>query len=515
MVLTIVRSIIGLLLALVLGAAVPAEGTASPSLRSPAPPAAGATAGTVSAALLPSVCDVLTSLTLDVWQGAGVTPGADDQWDNDANWSLGIAPVRLSNPLVCIPAGGLPVIRGGQVAELLALDVAANAVLHVDEGGRLYLSGGALTPSVIRGRVELDGAALAGPAQVEVSGTLALHSTGSSQATLTTRECAYLQWPYPLGEEPCLPGVPVVGAVGRLTVDDQGVVDVSGGLANLGDEYQLLVHGLLSVHDGGSIAADHGTRLELLPHTGFTAGTGTLRLADDGSYLEGKNDFGIAQLSTVVNQGQIVKSGGTGTSLVTGSYSQPSPGAVTVRSGDLLLPSGSSTPAAVNAGAGYGTGRCLAPRQPGCRPQTFDLDQQNVGFRVPATDGSGASVLVQELTSASSPDDIGLPVEAHATGLSTTASDPAILTLRYDERLLGGRGWTSVDVYREATGTTAYVELQPCRADGSPPSGQVACVDRRGLAGSSRNVYDDEGPGSAPDVVMVIRTLKTSRWVAR
>jgi hypothetical protein len=506
-VLTFARPAIGLLVALVLGASFPPAGTAS----SPE----DALAANGLAVATPGVCDGLASLTPDVWQGAGVTPGADDQWDNDANWSLGIAPVHLSNPYVCIPAGGLPVIRAGQNAALVALDVAANAVLRVDEGGRLYLYGGESTPSTIRGRVVLDGSALAGPAQVEVAGTLVLHSSGSSQATLTTRECAYLPGPYPPGEPPCVPGVPLLGAVGRVTVDDGGVMDVSGGLVNLGDQYQLLVHGLLGVHDGGSIAADHGTLLELRPHTTATAGTGTLRFADDGGYVEGKNDFGVAALSTVVNQGQIVKSGGTGTSVVTGSYSQPRPGAVTVRSGSLLLPSGSSTPASVNAGASYGTGRCLAPRQPGCQPQTFDLDEQNVRFRVPATDRSGAAVLVQELSSASSPADIGMPVEAHATGLSTIPSDPAILSLRYDERLLGGRDWTSVEVYREATGTTTYVRLRPCRADGTPPSGQVACVDRRGLPGSSRNVYDDDGPGSAPDVIMVMRTLQTSRWVAR
>jgi hypothetical protein len=188
---------------------------------------------------------------------------------------------------------------------------------------------------------------------------------------------------------------------------------------------------------------------------------------------------------------------------------------VTVGSGELLLPSGSSTPATVGADAGYGTGRCLVPRQPGCQVQTFDADQQNAQFHVPSADASGASVVVQELTTPSSPNDIGLPVLAHATGLSATASDPAILSFRYDERLLGGRGWSSVDVYREATGSSTYVKLQPCLADGSPPTGQEACVDRRGLPGSSRNVFDDEGPGSAPDVIMVIRTLDTSRWVAR
>ena len=502
--LTFSRFVIGSVAAVILGASVPAAGS-TPATALPIP-----TEG------LPSVCDVLAGLTPDVWQGAGVTPGADDQWDNDANWSLGIAPLHLSNPYVCVPAGGLPVIRGGQDARLVALDVASDAVLQVHAGAKLFLYGGALTPSKIQGRVELDGAALAGPAQVEVSGTLLLHTPGpTSEATLTTRECAYFPGPYPLGEVPCVPGLPIAGATGRMVVDDDGVVDVSGGQVNLGDQYQLRVHGLLLVHDGGSIAADHGTRLELRPRTGLTAGTGTLRFEDDGSYLEGHNDFGIAQLSTVVNQGQITKSGGTGTSLVTGAYSQPSPGAVTVGSGKLLLPSGSATPARVSGGAGYGTGRCLVPRQPGCQAQTFQLDRQSAEFQVPITDTAGASVIVQELTTASSPEDIGLPVEAHATGLSATVSDPAVLSLRYDERVLGGRGWQSVDVFHAATGTNNYVKLQACLANGNPPRGQVTCVDRRGLAGSSRNVFDDEGPGNAPDVIMVVRTLTTSRWVGR
>src|SRR3954468_24577366 len=94
-------------------------------------------------------CEPQLGLTPDVWQGLGVDPGADDQWENDANWSLGIAPVRLSSPYVCIPAGGLPVIRAGQDANLVALDVAPNGVLQVEQGGRLYLSGGQLAPSKI------------------------------------------------------------------------------------------------------------------------------------------------------------------------------------------------------------------------------------------------------------------------------------------------------------------------------------------------------------------------------
>jgi len=458
----------------------------------------------------------MPGLTPDVWQGQGVDPGADERWDNDANWSLGLAPVRLQNPYVCIPAGGMPVIGAGQEAQLLALDVAADGVLKVDTDGKLFVYGTALTPSTIAGRVEVLGGAFGGPGTVEVSGTLDVRSLGTSDpATITTRECAFFPGPYRLGEEPCVPGVPILGPKGQIVVDDGGVVDFSGGRINFGDQFQMTVHGLVRVHDDGYLAADHGTRLELLPHSGTAPGTGTLRFEDDGDYLEGRNDFGIPAPGTVVNRGLIVKTGGTGTTVVTGTYSQPSPGAVTVDAGTLLLPSGSSIPATVGAGATYGSGSCLTAGEQGCPAQTFDGDRQNVQFQVPSQDSTGASVIVQELSSPSSPTDIGLPVEAHATGLSADPSAPAILSFRYDERLLDGRDWTSVEVFRRATGTSAYVELQACLPDGAPPDGQVACVDRRGLPGSSRNVIDAEGPGGAPDVIMVIRTLETSRWVAR
>src|SRR3954453_2250621 len=196
-------------------------------------------------------CDPLSGLVPDVWQGMGVTPGADDDWENNANWSLGIAPVRLSNPYVCIPAGGLPVIRQGEDAQLVALDVATDGKLRVDPGGRLFLYGPQLTPSTIRGRLEVSGGALGGPGRVNVPGTLLLQGGGTGgPATLTTRECAYSPGPYRLGEEPCIPGVPILGAKGQIAVDDSGVVDVSGGKVIVGDQYQLQVHGLLRVHDG-------------------------------------------------------------------------------------------------------------------------------------------------------------------------------------------------------------------------------------------------------------------------
>ena len=335
-------------------------------------------------------CDALPGLIPNVWTGLGVDPDADDQWENDANWSLGIAPLRLSDPYVCIPAGGTPVIGAGQEAQLVALDVAAGGELTVETGGKLFLYGGSLTPSTIRGRVDVVGATFGGPGRVDVSGSLNMRSLGpSAPATITTRECATRTVPSRASHHR--------GHLGRIVVEDEGVVDVSGGRVNLADQFRITVHGLLRVHDDGFLAADHGTRLELLPHSGPTAGTGTLRFEDDGDYVEGSNDVGIAELGAVVNQGLIIKSGGSGTSLVTGTYSQPSPGAVTVDSGTLLLPSGSPTPATVASGGGYGSGRCLAPAQPGCLAQTFALDRQNAQFQVPTEDSTGASVVIQRV----------------------------------------------------------------------------------------------------------------------
>ena len=171
-------------------------------------------------------------------------------------------PFASSNPYVCIPAGGTPVIGAGQEAQLVALDVAADGELKVEAGGKLFLYGGALTPSTIRGRVDVIGATFGGPARVDVSGSLNMRSLGpSAPATITTRECAS----YP---DCAVPGLPIIGAKGRIVVEDEGVVDVSGGRVNLADQFRIVVHGLLRVHDDGFLAADHGTRLELLPHSG-------------------------------------------------------------------------------------------------------------------------------------------------------------------------------------------------------------------------------------------------------
>ena len=168
-------------------------------------------------------------------KGLGVDPDADDQWENDANWSLGIAPLRLSNPYVCIPAGGMPVIGAGQEAQLVALDVAADGELKVESGGKLFLYGGcvdALDDPRARGR-RRGHVRRAGPGgrvrHAEPAQPWPVRPGNHHHARVRL-----LPGPYRLGEELCIPGLPIIGAKGRIVVDDEGVVDVSGGKVNLG-----------------------------------------------------------------------------------------------------------------------------------------------------------------------------------------------------------------------------------------------------------------------------------------
>ncbi|MEZ5093229.1 hypothetical protein [Nocardioides sp.] len=476
----------------------------------------GAEAAPTSA--LPGLCQLAP--TVNTWQGLGVGPGTTDDWETDANWSDG-APLHGGDPDVCIPSGGLPRIAAGQEGHVTTLDIAGGATVHVDPGGKLFLYGDQSSDadSLVRsnGRLEVVGGTLGGVSKLHVKGTLVLEHDVSSAATLLTRDCAYDSTPgvsYP-GEETCTSPVPtpVAGDTFHLEVDDRGVVDVRGGGVNIGDQTVVVARGLVRVGAGAYLAADHGTRLALRPHRTAAPGTGTLRFEGDGGYLEGKieADTGIATLSRLVNQGLIRKSGGTGLSLVTASYSQPTPGTASVASGTLLLPTGPVQAAQVAGGSTYGTGACVQPDDPACVPSTTPDFPQSAELRVPTIDTNGARVVVRKLGSTSSGADLGFPFTVHASSLKATPARPALIRMRFDASVLGGKRWWNVKILRKS-GSKPYRVVKACTSSGRPPSGEVACVDRRGLAGSSRNIANVSG---APDVLMVVRTTGTSRWVGR
>lgn len=478
------------------------------------------TAQAVPTSGLPGFCDLAPDNTVNVWTGA-----VSEAWENPGNWSdpAGYPGLGGGDEDVCIPTGGTPVIDSGEEQHLRTLDIAKDARITINEGGKLFLYGdqAAGEDSVVRrgGSIQNVGGTIGGNAHLHVLGTLLMANVGSFASTLLTRDCSYdtdgNDGPEYPGEEPCTSPVPtpVSGQTMLVEVDDYGLLDMVGGGINLGDQSRVIVRGVMRVDSVSYVAADHGVRVALRPHRTALPGTGTLRFEGDGGFLEGKitADTGIASLATLDNRGLVLKADGTGRTLVTAAYTQPSPGRVSVRSGTLLLPSGPVTPAYVEGGATYGTGRCAEANDPACVPTTTPSFRQSADLRVSTADTNGARVKVRKLATKSTAADLGLPFDVHATGMTAGPVRPAIIRLRYDASVLGGKTWNAVKIYRKS-GTNPYRYVKACTSTGRPPTGEVACVDRRGLAGSSRNIANTSG---APDVLMVVRTTATSRWVGR
>ena len=478
---------------------------------------------------LPPFCGLAPDANL--WQGAGVVAGRTDEWEDPQNWSTGIPPTQPgADPDVCVPSGGVARVDPGEEEHLTTLDVDAGARVVVAQGGKLFTYGsqGAGQDSVVRsgGRLEVLSGTYGGTARLHVLGTLVLRNTGLGAATVLTRDCAYDSTPggsYP-GEEDCdPPATPPAGPTGVIEVDDPGVVDVLGGRVNLGDGYLVVVRGLVRVRSGAYAAADHGTGLELRPHRTAAPGTGTLRFEGDGGFLEGRTtaDTGIPTLSTLVNQGRIDKVAGAGRTLVAADYRQysqgPTLGRVSVGSGTLLVPKSQMVLATVQGGATYGTGRCVDATAPDCPTTTNDNFRQSAELLVPGFDASGARVRVHQWDEENFRRDLGTPFDVHAAGLDADADHPAVIRLRYDATVLRGKGWSDVQIYRKSL-AEPYALVAACTGAGTPPAGQVACVDRNGTSTSSRDL-------AGGDVLMVVRAGETTpptptgttptRWVAR
>jgi hypothetical protein len=95
-----------------------------------------------------------------------------------------------------------------------------------------------------------------------------------------------------------------------------------------------------------------------------------------------------------------------------------------------------------------------------------------------------------------------------ATGLEANVADPAVIELQYDASLFGGPGEPSADPAALTVGhasgpSSGYDPVATCLGRGAMPLGEQSCVDL------STSRVNDQG-----DVVLVVRTLTTSRWVA-
>lgn len=462
----------------------------------------------------------LGGMTTVHWTGAGdgVTWTDPDNWDGQVPDK---SAASRNNVYACIDdqVGGLVVMDVSPdvtpEAWVQSIDVAPGTTVRLEAGAKLFVFGDPATrASTVRegAGLELLGATYGGSGRTDLDGHLTWRSLAPpASATLVSAPCMVLA-----GENEPPPSCDL-GHPGLLAVGPTGVVDVDGAGVNLFDRYQLEIAGRLRLSGSGYVAADHGTRLELLAGPGAP---GVLDIRNDGGVYEGftrdypGNDpaLGLAQIR---NAGLILKGDGVGTSAVIGAYTAGDGGRIRVVDGTLTLPAGAGQPAVVAGGRSYGAGTCLAFATYACEPVTTPADPAAALFRVPNADRNGAKVRVREGATTSGPN-IAPPVTAHADGLRATERRPAVLVLRYDGSATGNRSWRRIQVYRQARPGAAFRKLPACDERGRPPrSSQVACVDRRRLPGSSRNVHDAGEPSGSRDALMVVRTRETSRWVAR
>lgn len=437
----------------------------------------------------------LSGMVTNTWTG-GANNGL---WDSAGNWSLGRAPnfTDAATGYACINAGRVVTMRAGESAELQALDVAAGTTLKLLTGSVLLVHGDQATrPSSLRsGSITQLKGTLGGPGRIDLDGKITWTSTPSGASTMTTRRCG-------LGGT-C--GAPVSGPKGLLIVGNTGLVDVTPLGVNLFDEYQLRVHGTVKLRNQAYVGADRGTSLELLPKLSAT-GVGTLLIANDGGWYEGRTLYGVTGLSAATNGGLIRKSAGNGTSVIAAQYTRVGSGRVKVDSGTLSLPDNVTHAVTVGASDSLGFGACNSLVY-ACEPVADAQDPQTGTVTVPSSDGNGAQ-LTLNLDGAGPAGTIGELVHAGASGLAATTANPAILRLRYDTSVLGGKTWSNLVVERAPDGSSTYAVVPACLASGAPPSGSAACVDRRGQAASSRTLGDG-------DALMVVRTTGFSRWRAR
>lgn len=438
-----------------------------------------------------------------VWDGAAGDPagqvGDGVSWDDPFNWDTDCVPgQRFDTPYdddVTIPAGATVRLRAGRSADLLHLHNAGAVV--VQPGGWLVLHGTSQSADLtVQG-------GLGGEGVLTVSRKLAWVSTARGAATQTTRRCE-------LPEVDC--SSPVPAQPGRTVVAPGATVSVSGRGVNLSDGRVLENHGKVTISNAGYVAADRGTALLNLRDAG---GTGQLVLQNDGGVYQGLLTPGLP-LALVVNTGRILKSGGTGTSIIDADYRATDPGSaftgtVVVRTGTISIVGSTAGPGAVTAtvkqGAGLATGSCTGSvsggSSAGCTTPVATADNpQATDVELTRPGSTSTPVTIEEMTGEANPGGLGVPVRIETPAAVATAAEPLVFVLRVDGTLLGGQdpavAAATRPVQRKPDGGT-YATLPACAS--SPLGGAtIACVDRAASG------------ADGDDAVLVVRSLGNSRY---
>jgi hypothetical protein len=405
--------------------------------------------------------------------------GGSGTWSDATKWSQQVVPGLATRDYACLPTGSDVVVDASVTRiDLDLLDVDSGSRLTLQPGTALYVWGDQLElRSVVRNDavLEVDGATLGGGGRLQVIGTVDVHrSTAGTPAVLSSRPVSS----------------PSKGRKGLLEIADQGVLDVHGaGDVRLARKYVVSVRGLTRLRDSAGLVADHGTAFLLQEHT-YGEGAGRLVIRNNRGFAEGRR-AGIVKPSVFVNDGLIVKRDSEGTSRIDGAYRGS--GRIDERTGDVVY----QPPLPLTDGCGDPVACGADPTKQ--IPQTASLE-------APTTDLNGPATLsITPLEGEQVPGALGVPMKVHATGLEATFADPAVIELHYDSTLFTATSPPPdpaklVVGHADGPGTT-YADVPSC-AGREIPVGAFACLDVE----ASRT----EGK----DLVLVILTVDTSRWVA-
>ena len=401
--------------------------------------------------------------------------GGTGSWSDVTKWSRGVVPGRAARDYACIPQGSDVVVDTlTSRIDLDVLELGRGSSLTLQPGTALYVWGDQDQVRSITKRdsvIEVDGATLGGGGRLHVIGTVNIHrSSTGGEATLTTR-----------------PEVSSYsGPAGILEIGDEGTLDVRGsGSVRLATEYIVDVHGRARLRDDAGLVADHGTTFLLKKHY-YGGGVGRLVLLNDHGFAEG-DASGIEELATFVNRGRIVKRESNGTSRIEARYVEG--GEIREQSGHVgcRRPSSRSRPLRTPVPPGPAT-PCRRPacgrRRPTPTAPATSSSNLSRARRTRRDRCADEGARPRSRRDARRPRDHPTSLRPHPVRAGGHPGKPGRARDRARQR--AGRGVRPIP---SCVGRTLRL-------------GAAACFD---VAASTKN---------GDDLVLVIRTTDTSRWIA-
>jgi len=286
-----------------------------------------------------------------------------------------------------------------------------------------------------------------------------------------------------------------------------GMLVVSG-YADLGGAGRLVTNAVMSITNGGNtlldsdsfLSADWGTSTVINPG-------GELQLDGSGGYYQG-NAVSGQPLGKLTNNGTLIKSQGSSTSIVEADYVQGATGQVQVDCCAVLSFAGHHQfSGQVQAGMGLGTGACGAGTFTICHGSVNPaIDVMSMQLQIPSSNSEVyALVQLEELTQPPPLVDsraIGNEVYAHAEQLDVDPANPATLTLRFSQADVMATPLAEIQVGHISDVTGVMTKTPDC-ISGTLPPGASFCINRQAVFRTTENTF------------VTVLTTQTSRWRVR